>query len=255
MHPDLERIVRLQGLEDAAERARRTIADEPVRQQELEAKIAAAQQALDGEKQRLAANQAARREIEKHLAEQQGRLSKYKGQLMEVKTNREYQAMQKEIETAQHEIQALEDQLLERMLEFDEVSQHVKAAEKGFADQKKAIEDERVGLASHLAEARTSLDRVAAERQALVAEIPAALVTTFERVLKHRAMSAVATVQDGRCSGCQVRMRPQTYNELRRNEALFQCESCQRFLYFTGAAPAPSAPPEPPKPHDRWTDE
>ena len=122
MHPDLERLIHLQQLEDAAEQARRTMADEPLRQQELADMLAAAQKALDDERARLAQNQAARRDIEKELAMQQGRLSKFKGQLMEVKTNREYQAMQKEIEVAQHEIQKQEDQLLERMLEFDEIT-------------------------------------------------------------------------------------------------------------------------------------
>ena len=62
---------------------------------------------------------------------QQARLSKFRDQLMEVKTNREYQAMQKEIETAQHEIQKQEDRLLEQMIEFDEVTLHVEAGRAG----------------------------------------------------------------------------------------------------------------------------
>jgi predicted nucleic acid-binding Zn-ribbon protein len=154
MHPDLEHVIRLQQLEDAAELARRTVAGEPAREQELDARLAAAQAALDGERQRLAANQAARREIEKDLAEQQGRSSKFKNQLMEVKTNREYQAVQKEIEVALHEIQVLEDALLERMIEFDEVTRQVKAAEKSFAAEKASIEADRAGLATSVVEAR-----------------------------------------------------------------------------------------------------
>jgi len=145
MHPDLERVIHLQQIEDAAERARRTIADEPVRQQELAAALEAVRQALESERARLSANQAAKRDIEKELAMQQARLSKFRDQLMEVKTNREYQAMQKEIETAQHEIRKHEDRLLERMIEFDEVTLHVKQAEQAYLSDQAANEAERSG--------------------------------------------------------------------------------------------------------------
>jgi len=246
MHPDLERVIRLQQLEDAAEQARRTVIDEPGRQQELDAGLAAAQKALDDERQHLASNQAGRREIEKSLVEQQARLSKFKNQLMEVKTNREYQAMQKEIEFAQHEIQKLEDRLLERMIEFDEVTRQVNAAENAFAEQKIAIEAEREELAAHLTEARAAMVRLAADRETLMPQLSRSVVAIFEKVMKYRGITAIATVEDGRCSVCGVRMRPQAYNDLRRNETIFQCESCQRILYFSGPPPAPNTnvPPD-----------
>jgi hypothetical protein len=247
MHPDLERVIRLQHLDDEAELARRTVADEPIRQQEFDASLAAAQKALDDERAHLAANQAGRREIDKALAEQQGRLSKFKNQLMEVKTNREYQAMQKEMEFAQHEIQTLEDRLLERMLEFDEITKQVKTAEKAFAEKKSAVEADRKELASLLKDAQASMVRVAADREALVPQMSRSVVMIFDKVMKYRGITAIATVEDGRCSVCGVRMRPQAYNDLRRNEMIFQCESCQRILYFTGPPPAPNTnpPPEP----------
>jgi predicted nucleic acid-binding Zn-ribbon protein len=232
MHPDLERVIRLQQLEDAAEQARRTISDEPVRQQELAAALEAARKTLEDERGRLAVNQAARRDIEKELSMQQARLSKFRGQLMEVKTNREYQAMQKEIEVAQHEIQKQEDRLLEQMLEFDDVMQHVKV--------------ERAALAAHLAEAQAATVRVAAERATLAAEISPPVLAVFDRVLRYRKISAVAPVRGGRCAACQILIRPQTVNELRRNEIVFQCESCQRILYYENppATAEPSAAPQ-----------
>jgi uncharacterized protein len=245
MHADLAHLIHLQQLETAAESARRTIADEPVRHRELDAKIADALQALDTEKQRLAANQTARRDLEKELALQQGRLSKYRDQLMAVKTNREYQAMQKELETAQHEIQTFEERMLERMIEFDEITAEVKKAEARCAAEKKTIEDERTHLAAAVASASTSLTAIAAERTKVVAQISPPSLATFQRVVKGRGTLAVVEVRDGRCTACQVRVRPQVYNELRRSELVFQCESCQRILYFAGAYTAIYAQEEP----------
>jgi hypothetical protein len=245
MHPDLERVIHLQQIEDAAERARRTIADEPARQQELAAALAAARQTLEDERGRLAANQAARRDIEKELAMQQARLSKFRDQLMEVKTNREYQAMQKEIETAQAEIRKQEDRLLERMLEFDEVTLHVKRAEQAYSEDQAANEAEKVKLAAQLSEAQSAIGRLAAERAALAAEISPPVLAVFDRVLKYRKITAVAPVRGGRCSACQILIRPQTVNELRRNEIIFQCESCQRILYYEDVPAAPAAASSP----------
>jgi uncharacterized protein len=244
MHPDLERVIHLQQLEDALERARRAIADEPARQQQLAAALAAATAALDTERGRLAANQAARREIEKELAMQQGRLSKFRDQLMEVKTNREYQAMQKEIETAQHEIRKQEDRLLDQMLEFEEVTTQVKRAEQAFTNEQAAIGAERTALAQGLSDAQAAIERLSGERAALAAEISPPMLALFERVLRYRKVTAVAPVRGGRCSACQILIRPQTVNELRRNEIIYQCASCQRILYYEDVKPsaAPGAP-------------
>jgi uncharacterized protein len=241
MHPDLERVIHLQQIEDAAERARRTIAEEPLRQQELAAALEAVRQALEIERARLSANQAAKRDIEKELSMQQARLSKFRDQLMEVKTNREYQAMQKEIETAQAEIRKQEDRLLEQMIEFDEVALHVKQAEQAFREDQAANDTALAELAAQLQEARAALPRLAAEREALAAQISRPILAVFDRVLKYRKLSAVAPVRAGRCSACQILIRPQTVNELRRNEIIYQCESCHRILFYEDV-PATAAP-------------
>ncbi|MEW5984904.1 MAG: C4-type zinc ribbon domain-containing protein [Acidobacteriota bacterium] len=240
MHPDLDRLIRLQRLEDLAGHARRVIADEPTRQQDLDARLAAAQKRLDDERLHLDTNRAARRELDKAIAAQQGRLSKFRDQLMEVKTNREYHAVQKEIEVAQSELQKLEDQLLERMIESDEVNAALKDAEHAFADEMAAIAAERDELARQAAESKHSIGAVTREREAMVKDLNPALLATFERILKLRKVSAVAEVRDGRCSVCQVRIRPQVANDLRHNDMIFQCESCQRILYYPVAAPAQS---------------
>ncbi len=238
MHADLERLIRLQQLEDQAEKARRTIAEEPIRQQELDEKLAAEQQTLEDQRQRLTANQVARRATEKELAEVQSRLSKFKEQMMAVKTNREYQAMQKELEVAGEEIRRLEDHLLERMLEQDDVTAHVKQADLEFAKAKADIEAERAALARDVQQSHVQLREVAIEREALVPQIPQNLVAIFDRVMRHHKLAAVAEARDGRCSICNVRLRPQVYNDLHRNDSIIQCDSCHRILYYT-ARPAP----------------
>src|SRR4051812_22311376 len=97
MNPDLKRLIDLQQLDTALSDAQRRLAEEPERQKAFEARLDTARQQNAAAKAQLAENQTVRRSVEKDVAVQQGRLSKFRDQLMAVKTNVEYQAMQKEI--------------------------------------------------------------------------------------------------------------------------------------------------------------
>ncbi len=247
MHPDLQNLIQLQDLDLEADRARRRIADMPATQQALDARVADGAAAVAAVKERIAAAQTARREIEKELAAIQGRLSKYKGQLMEVKTNKEYQAMQKEISTAEHEVRAHEDKLLDHMeyaetfaAELKASDEALKAAQADAAREHKVLDSERQVLEGDLA-------RLTAARGGVVALLSREALMLFERVAHGRRGIAVAEARDGLCTLCHVRLRPQMFNEVRRNDGLHQCDSCTRILYYVtplasgGAAPQPSS--------------
>ena len=236
MHPDLQRVITLQRLDSAAQDAQRRLADEPERAKALDARLAGAHQRLTTAKERLAENQNARRAIEKDVAVHQARLSKFRDQAMAVKTNQEYHAVQKEIGFAQTEIKALEDRILERMLEADDQSSTVKRAELELAAEQKAIETNRKTMAAETLELRASLARITAERAEIVAAIDPQVLKIFELISRRGNGVAVAEARDGICTICHVRLRPQVFNTVRGNEAITQCDSCQRILYFVPAS-------------------
>ena len=237
MNADLERIIGLQRLDTAAETARKKLADEPEREKTLDTRLETAKANVATAKERLAANQSARREIEKELAVHQGRLSKFREQAMAVKTNQEYHAIQHEIAHAQAQIKTHEDHMLDGMLEADDLTAAVKKAEADLAAEVKAIEADRKALTAEHAELQVALERITAERSAIVAALDKHLLAVFEQVAKKRHGVAVAEAKDGICTICHVRLRPQVFNTVRRNEDIVQCDSCQRILYFA-AAPA-----------------
>jgi predicted nucleic acid-binding Zn-ribbon protein len=240
MNADLERVIALQRLDSAASDAQRRLAEEPERQRAIEASVEAAKQKVADAKAQLADSQNARRTLEKEVAVHQGRLSKFRDQLMSVKTNVEYQAMQKEIGFAESEVKAIEDKVLERMLEGDELAAAAKRAEAELAAAQKAGENDRRTLAGDAEALRTSLEKIRAERAELVRAIDPQVLATYDLVSRRRNGIAVAQARDGICTICHVRLRPQVFNNIRGNDSIIQCDSCQRILYFVPAAATPT---------------
>jgi predicted nucleic acid-binding Zn-ribbon protein len=241
MLPDLERIIALQKLVSAAHDAERRLAEEPERQKALDARLETARQRVAAAKDKLAQNQNARRAIEKDVSVHQGRLSKFRETAMAVKTNQEYHAVQKEIEFAQGEIKGLEDKILELMVEADDLAALVKRAEADLAAEQKAVDADGRAMASELGGLRSSLQQIAADRQTVVRDLTPGALAIFELVSRRRNGVAVALARDGICTVCHVRLRPQVFNTILRNDQIIQCDSCQRILYYVAAA-APVAP-------------
>ena len=232
MNPDIPHLIRLQHLDAEIESARRRIAEIPAVQDALATRLEQATAAVDEVKQRLAASQAERKSIENEVATIQIRLSKYKGQLTELKTNKEYQTMQKEIATAEEAIRSHEDRVLERMEEGETLSGELKAAETELKTRQAAIAAERASLEAEASALQGTADETAASRAAAAKALSPNALKLFEHVSKQRKGLAIAEARDGGCTVCHVRMRPQMFNEVRRGETLIQCESCLRILYF-----------------------
>jgi uncharacterized protein len=243
MLPDLQHLIHLQEIDSAIDRSRRRITEIPGVQQALALRSAERAAAVQAVKDRMAVTATGRREIEKELAAVQTRLSKYKDQLMAVKTNKEYQAMQTEIATAEGHVRSHEDRLLDLMEASEKESSDLKTAEAAMKSEQGQIASEQKALEAEKASQEAELQRLTRERAEVVAKISKEALVIFDRVAHGRKGVAVAEARDGLCVVCHVRLRPQVFNEVRRNAAIVQCDSCTRILYFVPpAAPASTQP-------------
>ncbi len=238
MLPAITSLLALQDLDTRAEDARRRLADAPLRIGALDAKLADATQALESAKAVLATTRAAKQALEKEAAVAQQRVSKYKEQLMLAKDNKQFHALQHEIATFSAEVERIEGIELERMLEIDEQTAVVKAAEGKLAADKKTVAAEKAAITADAAVVKDTLTQLLADRAVLVKTIEPGLLATFEQVAKGRKGIGISRVVDGLCQGCRVRLRPHLYNQLRAGDQILQCESCVRILYWV---PEPKA--------------
>jgi predicted nucleic acid-binding Zn-ribbon protein len=238
MAPELERLVKLQEIESRAAEAEQHITAAPDKIAALAAKLTAARDAVASARQSLTDNQTRRRTLDRDLIAAQQRLEKYKEQLMAVKTNEEYHAMQHQIAAAQAEVGRIEEHILVNMLDADEIQATLKAAEAALTTEEAVIARERSAIEADVVEQRRIAEQTRSQRSEVLAHLSRASAEMFQRVMKARQGIAVAPAVSGHCSICHVRLRPQVFNTIIKNEEIVQCDSCQRILYYTGVRDA-----------------
>jgi uncharacterized protein len=152
--------------------------------------------------------------------------------MMDAKTNDQYRAFQHEIDFCQQEIRRHEDRILELMGESEPLEKAVKAAEADLATEKKHVEGEKAKARERTAADQKELDTLIAERKTVIAQMTPKIASEYERIRKGRAGVAIAEVVGGRCSKCNMQVRPQFLQELKRGDSVMICESCKRMLYW-----------------------
>jgi len=231
MLPDLKRLIRLQHLDNDAVKARRTIEEIPARMTTLGTRLDAARTKVEEATRRLDDQKEERQAVEKKLAEVQSRLSRFKEQLMTVKTNKEYTAMQHEIATAEAEVAKFEDRILEHMLTADLLAGAIDEATATEDSERTEVEDGRRGLEGQRAELEQKLAGTSTERAKIAENISVEALRLYESIARQRQGLALVKAKDGLCTVCNVRLRPQIFNQVLLNTELLRCGSCMRILY------------------------
>jgi len=230
--PDLQRLIELQDIESRAAVANKAIAEAPGRIASLDALLQAATAALATAKQSLTDNQTHRRSIDKDLISAQQRQEKYKEQLMAVKTNDEYRAMQHQIDAVGAEVLQHEERVLVSMMEADDINAGIKKADAALKAAQAKVAAERGAIENEVKTYQTALAELNAARDRIIGALDnKGVIDTFQRIAKVRG-TAVARAEGERCTICQVRLRPAVFAEVRKNDQILQCDSCQRILYF-----------------------
>ena len=140
--------------------------------------------------------------------------------------------MQTEISNGEEEIKRLEDDLLEKMLEGDDLDGNLRQADQLLVKERNIVEAEHARIEKERIELEQQITALQVGRNEIVSQLPSPIVALFEMLARGRKGIAVVEAANGRCSSCQVRLRPQLFNNVRSNSTLIQCESCQRILYF-----------------------
>jgi predicted nucleic acid-binding Zn-ribbon protein len=199
----------------------------------LEGRLAKAREGLETTKARSDLLQKDRRAKERELDEVSQNAKKKQARLFEIKTNEEYSAVLKEIEALKAKSSALETEILEQMESGDVAAKAVAEADKVFQSADLALQSERREKEAQLATLQKELATLHTARKGHAGLVEGELLRHYTRLMKSRDVAVVA-VADGSCQGCGMALTPQTHNEVKRNDRMFTCSSCNRILYFPG---------------------
>lgn len=202
--------------------------------EELNGTLAENRKELEAAEALLGEENSRRRGLELEVEALRETLSKYKSQLMEVKTNKEYEAMLQEIATAEGKIAKKEDRILEGMMVIEEKEQLTEKGRREFQQKEKEVLQKRSELEKFASDAQAQIDDLQQEKGQLRAQIPEELIQQYERIAIVRNGVALAEVKDQSCQGCHVRLRLQFFAEVKINQEMMTCENCNRFLYWAG---------------------
>jgi predicted nucleic acid-binding Zn-ribbon protein len=234
MLPDIEKLLELQIADKEIRRLQDEVAALPKRVAVIEQKLAGTKAQLEKARAAAKSDDANRKKLEANIKDLQGKISKYRDQSLDVKTNEQYKALLHEIEFSEQEIRLNEDRILEVMVNVDARDNEVKAAEAELRAETAEIEREKEDARRVTAEDQKKLSEWNAKRDGLRQGISEDVLRQYERVAKFRG-TGLAEVREQKCMGCQVMLRPQTYNEVRNGEKVMVCESCSRVYYFNPA--------------------
>ncbi|HEY6414132.1 MAG TPA: C4-type zinc ribbon domain-containing protein [Edaphobacter sp.] len=241
MHPDLEKLIVLQGLDVEAKRLRDEMAALPKHVAGLEAKAKATMGQRAVVVDLIAKEETLRRRQELDVKDYQAKIAKVRKQLDQATTTVQVTAFEHEIGFAQAEVSRLEDAELESMERSEGLEAQKVLADEAVASDEKILERERARTAETIAADKVALAEVEQKRAAVRPDIGENSLSVYDRIAKSKG-TAVAEALNQKCMACQMMLRPQKWNDLRdrsNDETMMTCESCGRLLYYDPARDAP----------------
>jgi predicted nucleic acid-binding Zn-ribbon protein len=244
MHSDLQNLLSLQQADREIARLRQEIASLPGKVAVIEEKLAGSRAQLEKAKAAIKAGEAARRKHEADIQALQQKISKYRDQSLEVKTNEQYKALLHEIGFAEQGIREAEDKILETMAGAEEQERLVKVAERELKEETAEIEKEKADVRSRTEQDERELAEWNRQRDSLRSQIAESTLMHYDRVVGHRG-SGVAEVFTDKCTACHVLLRPQLFNDVKTNSQIIPCSNCGRILVYREPAETPAPPAVP----------
>lgn len=233
MNAELLTLIDLQGFDSKIATLETEAARLPKQIEAIQASLAEARKTVDAFKTKSEQTKKDLRAKEKDLEVHAAKRAKEEARLYEVKTNKEYSAVLLEIEEVKQIKGKTEEEILGLMEMQERLAVDVKEAEARLKTREEQARQDEGVVRAKLAKVEQELGILRAERASRARELPAALLGSYERIVKARGGTAVAPVSAASiCGGCRMSIRPQALMELRHATGLMTCESCGRYLYW-----------------------
>lgn len=170
------------------------------------------------------------------LAEAEQQREGYEKQMDLIKTQREYEALDKEIKDAIEREQQFRKEILKEEKEIEELKATLEREEEMIKQQEEELEKEQDRIKNESEEKEKSLKELVKEEESITPGMDEEILFKFERIIKSKAGLGIVPVQGNVCTGCHMILPGQFVNDVRIGEKIRFCPYCSRILFFEESA-------------------
>jgi predicted nucleic acid-binding Zn-ribbon protein len=223
---------RLQTVERQIEESQREMASYPVELEKLRQSREARGEKEEEEKKGIEGLERERVRMEGELEMERERIKRSQLKLLEIKNNKEYQALLHEIEGGTERTSQREEEIIVLLEKIDQTkANYVNTVEQGRQENIQA-EEETTKVKNMLAATEQDIVRNHHTREEIVRELDPELLKRYNTLKEKRNGIAVVLVKNEGCQGCYVNIPPQMYNEVQKHKEIIVCPNCNRILYW-----------------------
>lgn len=171
--------------------------------------------------------------------------TKYQAQLRAVKSNKEYQALDKEISFIQAKEADIEDEILSAMLRIDQLNEELSQGQKEFDAAQQKHKVQKAKYEQEAKDLKAEIIKWGGKQQDFAHQIDPGLMDQYQARFKRYRKGLVSLVVENACGNCHLTIPPQTLQETRKYEQFIRCGSCRLILYIPPPSPDDVSSEEP----------
>ncbi len=232
MNTILINLKRLQELDELVRERRRLLDAEQEKFAEAKTKLQKLEAQFNTGQSEFAQLNSRHRELEAEIVDLAAKKVKNEARQGSVSSSNQYEALLKEADFLTTRIGEAEDEILELLDRLEKKEREVGESQALVSQANSGCDILAANVAHMTQESQEELAGFAAMRERLIQEIPSAQLKRYQEIAAVRAGKAVSAAGDGLCLACRLSFPPQLYNDLQRNEKIFNCPNCNRFIYW-----------------------
>jgi uncharacterized protein len=231
VQPELEQLLVLQNRDQKIKQIRNEAKLVPLQRAQLESQLAASAAGFEAAKLKAKQLEVERKSLELDAGTRRESINRLKTQQYETRKNEEFRAMANEIERYEKEIRAIEDQELELMEQGEKLKLELAAEEKKVAAARESVARQVSDLEEKAKALEHQLQEILRERAEIASRVDEDVLSRFERLFASKGDAAVVALEHEVCTGCHMKITPQTAHRVKGGREIVSCEQCGRILY------------------------
>ena len=234
MNQILEQLIKLQGIDQRLLEIKNFMGDLPLTVETQEKDVTAMRSDNEEKQSRITQIEKEMRHYQREIEGINTQMVKYKEQLYLVKSNKEYDSLNHEIDHIKTNISGFETQLLNLIEEKETLEETIKLKTDKIESITASLSSNKIELQSAMAETQNEQEELEKNRSTLFKDIEPRKINDYERIRQSREGVGMVSIIGQACGGCYSQLPPQTVIEIKKSAEIITCSSCSIMLFWDG---------------------